>query len=122
MVKKRKVLVVDDEADTCLLLTKVLTKEGHDVSTASDGIEALRVIDREEIDLIITDMKMPNMDGISFLKAAKKALPDVKVIIMTAYGGVESYLDAMNLGAFEYLNKPFEINELLTIVNKALYH
>ncbi len=117
---KKKILVVDDEEDTCLLLSKVLSREGHDVLIAYNGAEALEIFEREEVKLIITDMKMPKMDGISFLKKVRKTHPHIRVIIMTAYGGVESYLDAMNFGAFEYLNKPFEIKELMNIINNAL--
>ncbi len=74
----------------------------------------------EPCDLVITDMKMPEMDGIGLLKEIKHSYPNIGVIIVTAYGEVDSYLEAMNLGAFEYLNKPFKMDELKRIITKML--
>ncbi len=114
------ILVVDDEKDTCLLLSQVLEKEGYDVDTASSGKEALSILKKKKINLVITDLKMPEMDGLTFLREARKLKSKAKFIMMTAYGEIETYLDAINLGAFDYLNKPMEISDVRIAVKKAL--
>lgn len=114
------ILVVDDEKDTCLLLSQVLEKEGYDVDTASTGKEALSILKKKKINLVITDLKMPEMDGLTFLREARKLKSKAKFIMMTAYGEIETYLDAINLGAFDYLNKPMEISDVRIAVKKAL--
>ena len=114
------ILVVDDEKDTCLLLSQVLEKEGYDVDTASSGKEALSILKKKKINLVITDLKMPEMDGLTFLREARKLKSKAKFIMMTAYGEIETYLDAINLGAFDYLVKPMEISDVRIAVKKAL--
>ncbi|MDO8446065.1 MAG: response regulator [Deltaproteobacteria bacterium] len=114
------ILVVDDEKDTCLLLSQVLEKEGYDVDTANSGKEALSILKKKKINLVITDLKMPEMDGLTFLREARKLKSKAKFIMMTAYGEIETYLDAINLGAFDYLNKPMEISDVRIAVKKAL--
>lgn len=114
------ILVVDDEKDTCLLLSQVLEKEGYIVDTATSGREALSILKKKKINLVITDLKMPEMDGLEFLREARKLKSKVKFIMMTAYGEIETYLDAINLGAFDYLNKPMEISDVRNAVKKAL--
>ncbi len=120
MAKNTHILVVDDEKDTCLLLSQVLEKEGYDVDTASSGKEALSILKKKKINLVITDLKMPEMDGLTFLREARKLKSKAKFIMMTAYGEIETYLDAINLGAFDYLNKPMEISDVRIAVKKAL--
>lgn len=114
------ILVVDDEKDTCLLLSQVLEKEGYFVDTANSGKEALSIIKKKKINLVITDLKMPEMDGLTLLREARRLRTKVKFIMMTAYGEIETYLDAINLGAFDYLNKPMEISDVRNAVKKAL--
>lgn len=114
------ILVVDDEKDTCLLLSQVLEKEGYTVDTANTGVEALHILKKKKFDLVITDLKMPEMDGMTLLREARKLKTKVKFIMMTAYGEIETYLDAINLGAFDYLNKPMEISDIRNVVKKAL--
>ena len=114
------ILVVDDEKDTCLLLSQVLEKEGYMVDTATSGKEGLAILKKKKINLVITDLKMPEMDGLEFLREARKLKSKVKFIMMTAYGEIETYLDAINLGAFDYLNKPMEISDVRNAVKKAL--
>lgn len=114
------ILVVDDEKDTCLLLSQVLEKEGYIVDTANTGMEALNILKKKKINLVITDLKMPEMDGLSLIREARKLKTRAKFIMMTAYGEIETYLDAINMGAFDYLNKPMEISDVRKAVKKAL--
>ncbi len=117
---KHCILVVDDEESTRTGLSKILDKSGYKVLTAKDGVDALEKLKEDPCDLVITDMKMPQMDGIKLLKEIKQTNPKVGVIIVTAYGEVDSYLEAMNLGAFEYLNKPIKVDELKRVITKTL--
>ena len=119
MIPKR-VLVVDDEQNSREGLSKILTKEGYVVHTAENGKKALIEAENNKFDLIITDLRMPEMDGIEVLEKLRKKNKDMGVVIVTAYGEVNSYLKAMNLGAFEYLNKPIHLEELRRVINKAL--
>ncbi len=120
MIPKR-VLVVDDEQNSREGLSKILTKEGYSVHTADNGKKALLEAEDNKFDLIITDLRMPEMDGIEVLEKLRKKNKDIGVVIVTAYGEVNSYLKAMNLGAFEYLNKPIHLEELRRVINKALH-
>lgn len=117
----KTILVVDDEKDTCVFLSQLLEKEGYIVNTATSGKEAISIFKKERVDLVITDLKMPEMDGLALLKESKRLGPETKFIIMTAYGEIETYLDAINLGAFDYLSKPMEIDDIRECVKKALY-
>ncbi|MEW6381036.1 MAG: response regulator [bacterium] len=119
MISKR-VLVVDDEQNSREGLSKILTKEGYTVHTAENGKKALIEAENNNFDLIITDLRMPEMDGIEVLEKLRKKNKNIGVVIVTAYGEVNSYLKAMNLGAFEYLNKPIHLEELRRVINKAL--
>ncbi len=114
------ILVVDDEENAREGLSKILSKEGYLVETAADGKEAIDIAKRQSFDLVITDMKMPLMDGFEVLREIKKMDDEMGVIMITAYGEVESYLEAMNLGAFEYINKPVRVNELKRVITKVL--
>jgi len=109
---------VDDEENARIGLSRLLSNEGFLVDSVSNGCEALNYLRQQEVDLIITDINMPEMNGIIFLKELNKSFPKSNVIMITAYGGVESYIEAMNLGAFEYINKPLKIEELKSILKK----
>ncbi|HEX9860459.1 MAG TPA: response regulator [Nitrospirota bacterium] len=114
------ILVVDDEENARKGLSKILAKEGYVVEMAANGKEAIESIRRLAFDLVITDMRMPLMDGFEVLREIKKMDEGIGVIMITAYGEVESYLEAMNLGAFEYINKPVRVNELKRVIAKVL--
>jgi len=114
----KRILVVDDEENACIALAKILAREGYEVDTAGNGYEALNHLSGKVTDLVITDINMPEMNGISFLRELNRAYPSCHVIMITAYGEVESYIEAMNLGAFEYINKPVKIDELKRIICK----
>lgn len=115
---KKKILVVDDEENARIGLTKLLEREGFEVASVSNGFEALNYLQQREVNVIVTDINMPEMNGITFLRELNKSFPRSNVIMITAYGGVESYIEAMNLGAFEYINKPVKLEELKSILTK----
>jgi len=115
---KKRILVVDDEENARIGLSKLLEREGFEVESVSNGYEALNYLNQREVNVIVTDINMPEMNGITFLKELNKNFPASNVIMITAYGGVESYIEAMNLGAFEYINKPIKIDELTSILKK----
>lgn len=114
----RRVLVVDDEENTRLALTRLLSREGYQVRTASNGKEALCQLRNNPAELIITDLNMPEMNGLTFLRELNREYPMCNVIMITAFGDVESYLEALNLGVFEYLNKPIRLEELKKVMGK----
>ncbi len=115
---KKRILVVDDEENARIGLSKLLEREGFEVESVSNGYEALNYLNQRQVNVIVTDINMPEMNGITFLKELNKNFPASNVIMITAYGGVESYIEAMNLGAFEYINKPIKIDELKSILKK----
>jgi len=114
----KRILVVDDEENTRLALTRLLSREGYEVKTAANGLEALSSLRNNPAELIITDLNMPEMNGLSFLRELNREYPTSNVIMITAFGEVESYLEALNLGAFEYLNKPLRLEELRKVMGK----
>ena len=114
----KRILVVDDEENTRIGLTKLLSQEGYEVGSAANGNEALDYLGREKVSLVISDINMPEMNGLVFLRELSRKFPSTNVIMITAYGGVESYLEAMNLGAYEYLHKPVRLDELRSVMKK----
>jgi two-component system, NtrC family, response regulator HydG len=124
MDKKPRILVVDDEESHRIMLRAVLKEEGYDVAEASDGLEAVKAVEQEPFDLILMDIRMKDMDGIEALTEIRKISPLVPVLIMTAYASVKTAVDALKAGAFEYLTKPLDVEELKIMIEKALefYH
>lgn len=114
----KKILVVDDEENTRLALTRLLSREGYEVKTAANGLEALSSLRNNPVELIITDLNMPEMNGLTFIRELNREYPASNVIMITAFGEVESYLEALNLGAFEYLNKPLRLEDLRKVMGK----
>jgi two-component system response regulator PilR (NtrC family) len=117
---RSKILIVDDEPSMRELLDIVLRREGHEVFTASNGKAAIEILEREPIDLLVSDIKMPDMSGVEVLKAAKLLDPDLVGIMVTAYASVENAVEAMHLGAYDYISKPFNVDELKLRIRKAL--
>ena len=115
-----KLLIVDDEQSMRQLLTLVFGRIGHEVRAAENGRAALKLLREESVDLIISDVKMPDMGGIELLRAAREFLPDVAVVMMTAFASVDTAREAFKLGADDFIQKPFDIDELKLIVTKAL--
>ena len=119
---KRRILVVDDEENMRFVLQKVLTGEGYLVSLAADGREALELLDRETVDIILSDVRMPVMDGLTFLAELRARAIRVPVIVLSAYGTVDSAMEAIQAGAFDYVFKPFQPDEILLALKKAEEH
>lgn len=119
---KSKILIVDDEKLMRVSLEDRLIKEGYTVTSLASATEGLKVLQSTNYDAVITDLRMPRMDGIAFLKEIKKTSPDTVVIIMTAYGSVENAVIAMKDGAYDYVTKPFSLEELTIKLDKALQH
>ena len=115
-----RILVVDDEKSMRDFFDILLRREEHDVETAASGEDALELISRQTYDLVITDLKMPRITGLDVLGGVKKAHPDTEVIVITAYSAVETAIQAMRLGAFNYLSKPFNNEEIKIVIEKAL--
>jgi DNA-binding NtrC family response regulator len=115
-----KILIVDDEQSMRLTLSLLFKKQGYRVSTAASGEEAVAAVDREIFDIVITDLKMKKMGGLEVLHHVKKVHPSTEVIILTAHGTIVNAVEAMKLGAFDYLTKPFEPDESILVVKKAL--
>ena len=111
---------MDDEENAREALSKILIHDGYDVSSVANGLEALNFLRSREVELIITDINMPEMNGLEFLRELNRNRPQSNVIMLTAYGEVESYLEAMNLGAFEYINKPVKYDELKKVIKMIL--
>lgn len=116
----RKVLIADDETNMRWVLERALTKAGYDVETAEDGQLALERAAAERPDLVLLDFKMPKLDGLKVLKALKERFPELLVVMMTAHGSTAAAVEAMKAGAHDYLLKPFDIEELLITVDKAI--
>ena len=114
------ILIVDDEQSYRQLLSLVFEPDGHVIRTAANGLEALDVLQAEPVDVIISDVKMPDMDGIEMLRAVRETLPDLGVIFMTAFASVETAREAFKLGADDFIQKPFDVEELKLLVNKTI--
>jgi two-component system NtrC family response regulator len=115
-----QILVVDDELIVCRSVKKILEKDGHNIAMAQRGRDALDLVDNKPFDMLIVDLKMPEMDGIEVLTRVKEKYPDIMVIMITGYATVETAVKAMKMGAFDYIPKPFSPDELSITVEKAL--
>jgi len=115
-----KILVVDDELNMRLVLKTLLNKEGYEVATASDGLEALKILKSGDVRVVVTDMKMPRLDGMGLLDRIIHEYPSMPVILITAHGTVATAVDALKKGAFDYITKPFEQEELKNVIHKAI--
>lgn len=114
------ILVVDDEKNYRLVLRTLLEGEGYEVIDAGRAQEALSLVDQVDLDLVVTDMRMPGLDGMQLLEILRRRRPPVPVVMMTAYGTVNKAVEAMKLGAYDYILKPFENERLLVCIKKAL--
>jgi DNA-binding NtrC family response regulator len=117
---KAKILVVDDEESMCRFMEIMLKKEGYHVSTSQDASTALQLIKDEDYDLVIADLMMPEMSGLELLTQAKKADSNADFIVMTAFASVDSAIEALKNGAFDYVTKPFRVDEIKIAVRKSL--
>jgi DNA-binding NtrC family response regulator len=115
-----KILIVDDELNMRLVLQAMLKKEGYAVTTASNGMEALKILKVDQMDIVVTDLKMPKLDGMGLLGEIIRDYPSIPVIIITAHGTIATAVDALKKGAFDYITKPFEQDELKQVIQKAV--
>jgi len=115
-----KILVVDDEQSLRDVLSIMLKRAGYAVTSAMDGEEAIELLNKEIFDLVITDLRMPKIDGMEVLKAVKSASPGTVVLIITAFASADSAVEAMKQGAYDYLTKPFQVDEVQLIIRNAL--
>ena len=118
----KKILVVDDEYLIRSFIKDSLKRLKKEVQTASNGLEAINLLEEETFDLVITDMKIPQKNGLEVLKHAKKINPNINVILITAFGNIENAVEAIKMGAFNYLIKPFTFEMLETIIKKIEEH
>ncbi len=118
-MKKRRILIIEDEANMRHMLKVLLEKSGFEVSLAADGQEGVDVVGEQDFHFILCDIKMPRMDGMAFLKSASDTVRDTPVIMMSAYGTIDTAIEAMKLGAYDYISKPFKPDEVLLTLKKA---
>ena len=118
--EKKQVLIVDDEPNLRKILAAQLSRDGYEVMLAEDGEQGLSMLREHHIDLVVTDLKMPKVDGMTLLREALKETPDLPIVMITAHGTVDTAVEALKLGAFDYLTKPFDKDEVRQVVAKAL--
>ncbi|MBU0507336.1 sigma-54 dependent transcriptional regulator [bacterium] len=117
---KEKILIVDDERSMGEFLTLLLSKDGYRARATQSGQEALRVLEEEPQQVMITDLRMPEMNGLELVSAARKRYPELGVVVMTAFASLESAVEALRLGAADYITKPFQVDEIRAVVAKVL--
>lgn len=117
---KSRILIVDDEESIREFLEIMLKKEGYEITTAVDGLNAKEILTKKSFDMIISDMQMPNMTGIELLRHVKDTYPDLVFMIITAFGTTETAVEAMKMGAYDYVTKPFKIDEVRMNISNAL--
>ena len=117
---KKKILLVDDEETLRWALQEALTDEGYEVEDTSDGVQAVEFAKKSGYDLVISDLRMPTMSGIQLITEIKKVHPDIKAIIMTAYGSVETVVEAMRIGVADFVAKPFKIEYIKNVIHRVL--
>ena len=119
-LNKGKILIVEDEKSMRDVLGILLEGEGYDVTLAAGGIDGISLLNKDIFDMVITDINMPKVNGFEILKKVRETSPDTLVIMITAFGTTESAIEAMQLGAYDYIHKPFKIDEIRLVVKKRL--
>ena len=117
-----KILIIEDEAAIRRVLTKIISEENnaYDVEEAEDGLKGIELIKNNDYDLVLCDIKMPKMDGVEVLEKAKKIKPEVPIVMISGHGDLDTAVNTMRLGAFDYISKPPDLNRLLNTVRNAL--
>ncbi len=116
---KKRLLIIDDEANMRHMLSTVLKKADYQVETAADGAEGLEMIQHSPYDFILCDIKMPKMGGMEFLKVSRDRIGAATIIMMSAYGSIDTAIEAMKSGAYDYISKPFKTDEVYLTLKKA---
>ncbi len=119
-MSKGRILVIDDESIVRKSCSRTLSPEGYEVKVSQSGVEALKMLEEESFDLVLTDLKMPDIDGIEVLKKIKERWPQTEVIIITGYQTVDTAVKSIKLGAFDYIEKPFTPDALVAAVGNAM--
>ncbi|UCD57288.1 MAG: response regulator [Candidatus Hydrogenedentota bacterium] len=120
MSARQSILFVDDDNEFRRAMKKMFERWGYNVTDAAGGREALDLLSRNTYDLIISDLRMPDLDGVELMGEIKRKEIKVPIVFITGYGEIESYMDLMNMGAFDYINKPVKGKEILRVARKAL--
>ncbi len=120
MASKNRILVVDDEEALRIVLSAELEGEGYQVTNAGDGQEAINILATNEFDLILLDIKMPNVDGFEVLKYVKERSPKTKVVMLTGFADLKNAIESKKLGAEDFVSKPYDLVDLLTTVERVL--
>ena len=120
MAEKRKILVVDDEDALRTVLSAELNSEGYEVGTAADGMEAVNELQKIKYDLILLDIKMPNMNGFEVLKVIKEKHSGTKVIMLTGFADLKNAIESKKLGAEDFVSKPYDLVDLLTTIDRVM--
>jgi two-component system, OmpR family, response regulator len=118
-MRKPRVLFVDDDVPFTRNLVWLLSRRGYEVSAVNDGTSAIQIVEKQEFDVVVLDRKMPGIDGIATLKELKKKKPDLEVVILTGAASVDSALDGIELGAYDYITKPIQLSELEEKIGQA---
>ncbi len=121
-MNKGTVLIVDDEEIVRVSCRRILVPEGYDVRSAGSAAEGLAILADCPIDVVLTDLKMPDIDGIEVLRRVKEEWPDIEVIMITGYQTINTAVQAIKLGAFDYIEKPFIPNDIVEAIEKAITH
>ena len=114
------ILIIDDEKAIRKALTEILSSEGYKIEEAADGEEGLKKFKERSYDVVLCDIKMPKLDGIEFLQKARESNPDVPVIMISGHGNIETAVDAVKKGAFDYISKPPDLNRMLITIRNAM--
>ncbi|MGA2625035.1 MAG: response regulator [Bacteroidota bacterium] len=120
MQNQHSILVVDDEEALRTVLSSELASEGYQVESASDGDEAISIVQNKKFDLVLLDIKMPKVDGFEVLKFIKKNYPQLKVIMLTAFADLKNAIESKKLGAEDFISKPYDLVDLLTTIERVL--
>ncbi|MEO0901499.1 MAG: response regulator, partial [Bacteroidota bacterium] len=117
-----RILVIEDESAIRRVLIKILSEENdaYQVFEAEDGLKGMEIIKKEDFDLVLCDIKMPKMDGVEVLEAARQIKPEIPLFMISGHGDLDTAVNTMRLGAFDYISKPPDLNRLLTTVRNAL--
>ncbi len=115
-----KILIIDDEKSIRNTLKEILSYEGYEVTEAPDGIEGIRIAEKEKFDIILSDIKMPKMDGIEVLEKLQEITPETPVVMISGHGNIDTAVEAIRKGAFDYISKPLDLNRMLVTIRNAM--